>query len=686
MDLAGRPHNCLRRQYFQDNERRAAPPVQPQGILEDNSTLQQGDVPANTAPGVLHRGGAAVSTWCSAMCRVVVGAAVRVGTWFHNERPANPRRTDVEFEPVNPGPKEDDVDLEALVNEMSVSSPAATSAADGPTSQQQHRGEARTAATQAKRGPPAGSAPGSGASSPVHVSPRQGLRRSLPMHIKAFRLLQQEDRQSSSLPAIPNPFPELGSPGGSPLRDGAFLPEEQSNKNALGNSESHGASNTEKMVIKVFSEDGTSRALEVPTDATARDVAQMLVQRRHFVDDNNWSLIESLVSVSIERLLEDHEEVMQVQASWGSDADSRLYFRKNYAKYEFFKTPLQFFPDQMVSNCSESASSASSSNGSVPHSQLVQNFFNSSSCPEIQGYLSVRESGKRSWKKSFFLLRRSGLYFSLKGTSKEPRHLQCFAEITESNVYTVLSPRKTHNAPSDFCFCLKPNKAGGVKDLKLLCAEDEQSKACWMTSMRLFKHGIQLYQNYRTPHHPRWNHLTQFTATPMRSISENSLVAMDFSGRKGRIIENPVEAQTVAAEEALLWKRRGCNRLNVLGSGSPGQTTTLSTMIHWTQPWFYGHISREEAQKIIAQQGLVDGVFLVRDCHSHAKAFVLSLCHNQKVRHFQILPVEDDGQGFYSLDEGQTKFSDLCSLVEFYQLNRGVLPFRLRHCCTRVAL
>ncbi|CAM9845604.1 unnamed protein product [Lampetra fluviatilis] len=491
----------------------------------------------------------------------------------------------------------------------------------------------------------------------------------------AAPLLQQEDRQSSSLPAIPNPFPELGSPGGSPLRDGAFLPEEQS----------------KKKVIKVFSEDGTSRALEVPTDATARDVAQMLVQRRHFVDDNNWSLIESLVSVSIERLLEDHEEVMQVQASWGSDADSRLYFRKNYAKYEFFKTPLQFFPDQMVSNCSESAaaassSSSSSSNGSVPHSQLVQNFFNSSSCPEIQGYLSVRESGKRSWKKSFFLLRRSGLYFSLKGTSKEPRHLQCFAEITESNVYTVLSPRKTHNAPSDFCFCLKPKKACGVKDLKLLCAEDEQSKACWMTSMRLFKHGIQLYQNYRTPHHLRWNHLTQFTATPMRSISENSLVAMDFSGRKGRIIENPAEAQTVAAEEALLWKKRGCNRLNVLGSGSPGQTPTLSTMIHWTQPWFYGHISREEAQKIITEQGLVDGVFLVRDCHSHAKAFVLSLCHNQKVRHFQILPVEDDGQGFYSLDEGQTKFSDLCSLVEFYQLNRGVLPFRLRHCCTRVAL
>lgn len=39
-----------------------------------------------------------------------------------------------------------------------------------------------------------------------------------------------------------------------------------------------------------------------------------------------------------ERCLEDHELVVQVQASMNSD--SRFLFRKNYAKYEFFRSPL----------------------------------------------------------------------------------------------------------------------------------------------------------------------------------------------------------------------------------------------------------------------------------------------------------------------------------------------------------
>ncbi|TNN23293.1 Growth factor receptor-bound protein 10 [Liparis tanakae] len=41
---------------------------------------------------------------------------------------------------------------------------------------------------------------------------------------------------------------------------------------------------------------------------------------------------------SSERCLEDHELVVQVQASMSSD--SKFLFRKNYAKYEFFRNPL----------------------------------------------------------------------------------------------------------------------------------------------------------------------------------------------------------------------------------------------------------------------------------------------------------------------------------------------------------
>lgn len=49
---------------------------------------------------------------------------------------------------------------------------------------------------------------------------------------------------------------------------------------------------------------------------------------------------------------------------------------------------------------------------------LSQMFLSSSAYPEIHGYLHFKEQGKKTWKKMYFLLRRSGLYFSTKGTSK----------------------------------------------------------------------------------------------------------------------------------------------------------------------------------------------------------------------------------------------------------------------------
>lgn len=47
---------------------------------------------------------------------------------------------------------------------------------------------------------------------------------------------------------------------------------------------------------------------------------------------------------------------------------------------------------------------------------------------------------------------------------------------------------------------------------------------------------------------------------------------------------------------------------------------------------------------------------------------------------------EEEGRLYFSMDDGQTRFTDLLQLVEFHQLNRGILPCFLRHCCTRVAL
>lgn len=41
-----------------------------------------------------------------------------------------------------------------------------------------------------------------------------------------------------------------------------------------------------------------------------------------------------------ERTIEDHELVIEVLSNWGMEEENKLYFRKNYAKYEFFKNPM----------------------------------------------------------------------------------------------------------------------------------------------------------------------------------------------------------------------------------------------------------------------------------------------------------------------------------------------------------
>ncbi|XP_032636222.1 growth factor receptor-bound protein 14-like [Chelonoidis abingdonii] len=161
---------------------------------------------------------------------------------------------------------------------------------------------------------------------------------------------------------------------------------------------------------------------------------------------------------------------------------------------------------------------------------------------------------------------------------------------------------------------------------------------------------------------------------------------MDFSGHRSRVIENPTEALSVAVEEGLAWRRKGCLRLNTHGSPTTSQSATSIVAIHRTQLWFHHKISRDEAQRLILQQGLVDGVFLVRDSQSNPKTFVLSMSHGLKIKHFQIVPLEDDGKLFYTLDDGHTRFTDLIQLVEFYQLNKGVLPCKLKHYCARIAL
>uniref|UniRef100_A0A672RFT2 Growth factor receptor-bound protein 10-like n=1 Tax=Sinocyclocheilus grahami TaxID=75366 RepID=A0A672RFT2_SINGR len=436
---------------------------------------------------------------------------------------------------------EDDVDLEALVNDMaSLSSYESIYATCGTQHSDStpllHRND--------------GSGLHGNRVAPLPRAPSNKLRRSQPMHIQAVRRLQEEELQvrPASLPAIPNPFPELCSPSGSPVLSPGSLPHPS------------------QAIIKVFSEDGVGKVVEVPANMTARDVCQFLVYKNHCLDDNCWSLVE-------------HHSLLGL----GKPAYVYIHFLHPYDLCAWHTTQ-------------------SKRTRLLEHEYI--NLIILNSCFNIYIY---------THSKSFIK------YF--------------YREIIEFAFYFIL---KYSNFNVLYVY---------------IC---------------MYAFGILLYQNYKSPHQ-RKAAISNFT-TPVRSVSENSLVAMDFSGRTGRVIDNPVEAQSAAMEEGLTWRKRG-QRINVLGSPSPIHPSPLSSVIHRTQLWFHGRIMREESHRMIMQQGQVDGLFLLRDSQSNPKAFVLTLCHHQKIKHFQILP-----------------FTDLIHLVEFYQLNRGILPCKLKHPCTMVAL
>jgi len=44
-------------------------------------------------------------------------------------------------------------------------------------------------------------------------------------------------------------------------------------------------------LVKVFSEDGSCRSLEVSAGTTARQLCEMLVQRTHALHDHSWALV-----------------------------------------------------------------------------------------------------------------------------------------------------------------------------------------------------------------------------------------------------------------------------------------------------------------------------------------------------------------------------------------------------------
>lgn len=96
-------------------------------------------------------------------------------------------------------------------------------------------------------------------------------------------------------------------------------------------------------------------------------------------------------------------------------------------------------------------------------------------------------------------------------------------------------------------------------------------------------------------------------------------------------------------------------------------------------PFFYGNISRAEAEEHLKLAGMADGLFLLRQCLRSLGGYVLSLVHDVRFHHF---PIERQLNGTYAIAGGKAHCGP-AELCEFYSRDPDGLPCNLRKPCNR---
>uniref|UniRef100_A0A3B3T7N0 Amyloid beta A4 precursor protein-binding family B member 1-interacting protein n=1 Tax=Paramormyrops kingsleyae TaxID=1676925 RepID=A0A3B3T7N0_9TELE len=248
-----------------------------------------------------------------------------------------------------------------------------------------------------------------------------------------------------------------------------------------------------KLVIKVVMNDGSSKALMVDEKQTVRDVLDSLLEKTHCQASIDWTLYETNPILQIERVLEDHEFLVEGLSAWTRDSENKILFLERPDKYAVFKDPQNFYiwkkNKQLLKDVNQKEKEV----------LLTENFCGPSVIvPDLEGILYLKEDGKKSWKRRYFLLRASGIYYVPKGKTKTSCDLASFIQFDNVNVYYGVDYKNKHKAPTDFCFVLKhPQIQKDSNYIKYLCCEDKPTLGLWVTSIRIAKYGVTLYDNHK---------------------------------------------------------------------------------------------------------------------------------------------------------------------------------------------
>lgn len=248
-----------------------------------------------------------------------------------------------------------------------------------------------------------------------------------------------------------------------------------------------------KLVVKVLMDDGSSKTLMVDERQNVREVLENMFEKTHCDCNVDWSMCETNHELQLERLFEDHENMVEPMLAWTRDSENQVLFKEMPEKYEVFKNPQNFY---LWKKDRKTLKEMKDKDKEI---LIKENFCGTSTIvPDLEGVLHLKEDGKKSWKQRLFQLRASGIYYVPKGKTKSSRDLVCFVQFDNVNVYYGQDYKSKYKAPTDFCFVLKhPQIQKESQYIKYLCCDDERTMKLWVTGIRIAKYGAALYENYK---------------------------------------------------------------------------------------------------------------------------------------------------------------------------------------------
>eukprot|EP00051_Salpingoeca_urceolata_P015155 m.195076 g.195076 ORF g.195076 m.195076 type:complete len:719 (+) comp18309_c0_seq2:273-2429(+) len=432
----------------------------------------------------------------------------------------------------------------------------------------------------------------------------------------------------------------------------------------------------QQLILKIFLDEATCKTLAVDTSQSARHVANKMVVKCRLEDDPYYAIVEKCPELGVRRQLEDHESVGDAFQMWPPTCNYRFELLLDQDKYGLFLHPDRYFPTHMQEDLSE-ASTVSERTERAKRVLLQEYFSSTHRIPDIKGYLHERADGSKKWKRKYFMLRSSGLYYSTKGESEASKDLVCFLKFDEYDFCLGTDWKKECKAPTDSCMCFRPRLRKRViarEDMKALCCPDEVDLNRWWAGIRLAQHGTQLRDNYEETLRKLEQLSKLGKAVPAAMLSSAQSVRRAPIEETNKDLIDQWKESRRSKKHPMMSAATGVRWDEPDEPRAPAPTPTAPSGPSLTSSsWFVGPIPRNKAEDLLSPLRAQEGCFLVRDSTSHKGDFVLSVTYQHNIHHFHIRTWPAHTGTEYSIDDGP-RFPDLPALIQFYHKKDQRLP------------